>query len=160
MYIRFTAFWNFSKLQLVSAHLVFTKFLPRWCAPCKVRWALFKSSFPIFRKLCISDFQRFETFWNCCLFCTFGLFAKFLVRWCAPCLLWQTMFRSSFPILRTMYMRFAVLSNLSKLLVCFAHFGFYEISTPVMRTMLTMVNVVQIIISDIAQTVYIKFTMF
>ena len=42
----------------------------------------------------------------------------------------------------------------------FAHFGFYQISTPVIRTMLTMVNVVQIIISDIAQSVYIKFTMF
>ena len=44
--------------------------------------------------------------------------------------------------------------------VCFEHFGFDEISTPVMRTMLTMVNVVQIIISDFAHTVYIRFKAF
>ena len=43
---------------------------------------------------------------------------------------------------------------------CFARFGFYEISTPVMRTLLTMVNVVQIIISDIAHSLYIRFTAF
>ena len=41
--------------------------------------------------------------------------------------------------------------------VCFAHFGFYEISTPVTRTMLTMVNVVQIHTFDFAHTVYIRF---
>ena len=42
--------------------------------------------------------------------------------------------------------------------VCCGTFGFYEISTPVMRTMLTMLNVVQIIISDIAQAMSIRFT--
>ena len=63
---------------------------------------------------------RYTTFWNVSklLFVLHILaFTKFQLRWCAPCLLWQTMFRSSFPILRTMYIRFAVLSNLSKLLV-------------------------------------------
>ena len=70
------------------------------------------------------------------------------------------MFRSSFPILRTMYMRFTVFSDLSIFLFCFTHFGFYEISTQVMRTMLTMVKVVQFIISDIAQTGHIRFTGF
>ena len=33
--------------------------------------------------------------------------------------------------------------------MCFAQFSFYEISTPVMRTMLTMVNIFQVLISDI-----------
>ena len=42
----------------------------------------------------------------------------------------------------------------------FAHFGFDEISTPVMRTMVTMVNVVQINISDFAHNVYIRFKVF
>ena len=37
----------------------------------------------------------------------------------------------------TVYIRFTVFSNFSKLLVCFAHFDFFEISTPVMRIMLT-----------------------
>ena len=32
--------------------------------------------------------------------------------------------------------------KLFEIAICFAHFGFYEISTPVMRTMLTMQNVV------------------
>ena len=69
-----------------------------------------------------------------------------------------------FNIPQTVYIRYTTFWNFSKLLfenaVCCANFGFYQISSPVMRTMLTMVNVVQIIISDIAQTVYIKFTMF
>ena len=38
-----------------------------------------------------------------------------------------------------------------------APLGFYEISTVVMRIMLTMANIVLIIISKIAQTVYIRF---
>ena len=50
--------------------------------------------------------------------------------------------------------------NLFEIAVCFAPFGFYEISTAVMPTMLTMVNFVQIIISNIAHTVCIRFTLF
>ena len=38
----------------------------------------------------------------------------------------------------------------------FCTFGFYEISTMVMRIMLTMANIVLIIISNIAHTVYIR----
>ena len=44
--------------------------------------------------------------------------------------------------------------------VCSAHFDFFEITTPVMRIMLAMANIVQIIISDMAHTVYIRFTVF
>ena len=42
----------------------------------------------------------------------------------------------------------------------FAPLGFYEISTVVMRIMLTMANIVLIIISNIAPTVYIRFKAF
>ena len=42
----------------------------------------------------------------------------------------------------------------------FCTFGFYEISTVVMRIMLTMANIVLIIISNIAQAVYRRFTVF
>ena len=38
--------------------------------------------------------------------------------------------------------------------------GFYELSTVVMRIMLTMANIVLIIISNIAHTVYIRFKAF
>ena len=41
-----------------------------------------------------------------------------------------------------------------------APLGFYEISTVVMRIMLTMANIVLIIISNIAYTVYIRFKAF
>ena len=41
-----------------------------------------------------------------------------------------------------------------------APLGFYEISTVVMRIMLTMANIVLIIISNIAHTVYIRFKAF
>ena len=44
--------------------------------------------------------------------------------------------------------------------VCFAHLVFLDIWTPLIRTMLAMVNVVQIIISNIAQSVYMRFTLF
>ena len=50
--------------------------------------------------------------------------------------------------------------KLFEIAVCFAHFDFFEISTLVMRMMLTMANIVFIIISDIAHTVYIRFTLF
>ena len=50
--------------------------------------------------------------------------------------------------------------KLFEITVCFEHFGFYEISTPVARTRLTMPNIVLIIISDIAQTGYIRLTAF
>ena len=46
--------------------------------------------------------------------------------------------------------------KLLEITVCFTHFGFYEISTPVVRIMLTMANIVLIIISNIAHTVYIR----
>ena len=44
--------------------------------------------------------------------------------------------------------------------VCFAHIGLFEIWTALIFTMLAMVNVVQIIISDIAHSVYLRFTVF
>ena len=44
--------------------------------------------------------------------------------------------------------------------VCFAHIGLFEILTALILTMLAIVNVVQIIISDIAPSVYMRFTVF
>ena len=87
-------------------------------------------------------------------------FTKFLLRWCAPCWLWWTLFKSTYPTLRTLCIldlkRFETFRNFC----FFANFGFYEISTPMMCTMVTILNVVQIIISDIEHTVYIRFTAF
>ena len=44
--------------------------------------------------------------------------------------------------------------------VCFAHIGLFEIWTALILKMLAMVNVVQIIISDIAHSVYLRLTVF
>ena len=44
--------------------------------------------------------------------------------------------------------------------VCFAHIGLLEIWTALILTMLAMVNVVQIFISDIANSVYLRLTVF
>ena len=40
------------------------------------------------------------------------------------------------------YIRFTVFFKLFEIPVCFAHFDFFEISTPVMRIKLTMANTV------------------
>ena len=55
-------------------------------------------------------------------------------------------------IAHTVYIKFTAFWSFSKLLFVSLYLGFYEISTPVMRPMQTMVNVVQIIFSDIVQT--------
>ena len=44
--------------------------------------------------------------------------------------------------------------------VCFAHIGLFEIWTALILTMLPMVNVVQIIISNIAHSMYMRFPVF
>ena len=87
-------------------------------------------------------------------------FTKFLLRWCATWLLWQTLFNSSFPTLRKLCISdlqyFQSFRN--SCLFC-SHF-FLDIWTPLILTMLAMVNVVQIIISNIAHSVYMRFSLF
>ena len=60
----------------------------------------------------------------------------------------------------TVYIRFKVFWTFSKLLFVLLILTFFEITTPVMRIILTMANIVQISISDMAHTVYIGFTVF
>ena len=136
----FTVFAKFSKGLFVLHILADSKFELRWFWPYQLLWTLFNSSFPTLRTVCIWDLQCFETFRNCCLFCTFwhirifnsggALHANYGKRsldhhfkHCA---------HSVYQILR--------IFKVFKIAVCFAHFAFYEISTPEMRTMLTMAN--------------------
>ena len=63
-------------------------------------------------------------------------------------------------IAHTVYMTFTVFAKFSKWLVCFAHIGLLEIWTALILTMLAIVNVLQIIISDIAHSVYLRLTVF
>ena len=155
VYMRFTVFSKFSKLLFVLHILLFSKFELRWL------WeTLFKSSFPTLSTLCIWDLQCFQSFWNCCLFCTFWLIRNFYsgheqhvnygkhslndhYQHCAHC---------AYDI----YSIFKVF----EMAVCFAHSGLFEIWTALILTILTMVNVVQFIISNIAHSVYMRFTLF
>ena len=198
------------EIAVCFAHLALTKFLLPWHAPSKLWPMLFKSSFPTLLPLCKTPLQCFETFRNCCLFCTFWLLQNFYsgdahhakygercsnhhFRHGAHCVyhiygilkLLEIAFFCTFWLLRNFYSSdahhakygkhslnhyfprglhcvYQIYSFLKffKIAVFFTPFGFYEISTPVMRTMLTTVNVVQIIISDIAHTVFITFKVF
>ena len=53
-----------------------------------------------------------------------------------------------------------IVFKLFEIAVCSAHLGFFEICTPLILTMLAMVNVLQIIISNIAHSAYMRFTVF
>ena len=109
VYIRFKAFWNFSKLQFVF-------------------------TFWLLRKSYCGDAHH-------------AIYGKHSLnhqlQHCA---------HSVYQIDRVL--------KLLEITVCFTHFGLYEISTPVVRIMLTMANIVLIIISNIAHTVYIRLKAF
>ena len=59
----------------------------------------------------------------------------------------------------SVYKIYSVL-KLFEIAVCSPPFDFFEITTPMMRLMLAMANILQIIISDMAHTVYIRFRVF
>ena len=159
--------------------------------------------------MCIWDLQCFETFGNCCLFCTFWHIRNFNCgeahhanyskhslnhhfQHCAH--IWDLQCSQSFRncclfctfwLIRNFYSGHEQNVNYSKhslndhyqhcahcaydiysickvfeMAVCFAHIGLFEIWTALILTMLAMVNVVQIIISNIAHSVYLRFTVF
>ena len=160
VYTRFTLFSNFSKLRFVLHILASSKFELRWFSPCLLWWTLFKSSFQTLRTVCIWDLQCFETFRNCCLLCTFWLIRNFFsgeahhVNYSKHSL--NDHFQHCAHCVYDIYSIWKVF----EMAVCFAHIGLLEIWTALILTMLAMVNVVQIIISDIAHSVYLRFTVF
>ena len=160
MYTRFTLFSNFSKFRFVLHILASSKFELRWFSPCLLWWTLFKSSFQTLRTVCIWDLQCLETFQNCCLFSTFWLIRNFYygheqhVNYCKHIL--NDHYQHCAHCAYDIYSIFKVF----EMAVCFAHIGLFEIWTALILTMLAMVNVVQIIISDIAHSVYLRFTVF
>ena len=107
--------------------------------------------------------MRFTGFWNFSkmLFgCTFGLLRNFYPGDANHANYGGNSLNHHFQhCAHSVYQIYSVF-KLFEIAVCFAHFGCNEISTPLIRTLPTMVNVVQIIISDIGHTVYITFTLF
>ena len=121
---------------------------------------LFKSSFPTLRTVCIWDLQCFQSFRNCCLFCTFWHIRNFYsghgnVNYSKHSL--NLHFQHCAHCVYDIYSIWKVF----EMAVCFAHLAYHvEIWTALILTMLAIVNVVQIIISNIAHTVYMIFTVF
>ena len=100
----------------------------------------------------------FSNFRNSSLFAHFGFYEISTPVMATMLTMPNKVYIIIFNIPQTVYIRHTTFWNFSKLFfentVCFAHFGFYEVSPPVMRTMPTMANNVYIIISDIAHNVY------
>ena len=142
VYIRFIAFSNFSKLQFVLHILAFTKFLLRWCAPWKLWWTLFKSSFPTLDTLCRLDLQCFQTFRNCCLFCAFWLFRNIYSGDSHDANYCKRSLNNHFQYWTHGAYQIYSVFKLFETAVFSAPLGFYEISTVVMRIMLTRANIV------------------
>ena len=160
VHMTFTVFSKFSKWLFVLHILAYSKFELHWFSQSYLWWTLFNSSFPTLRTVCIWDLQCFQSFRNSSLFCTFWLIRNIYsgeahhanyskhslshhFQHCAQCV-YET------------YSIFKVF----EMAICFAHFGLFEISTPVRRIMLTIANIVQVIISNIAHSVYMRLTVF
>ena len=100
----------------------------------------------------------FQTYRNCSLFCTFWLFRNFYSVDAQHANDGNHSLNRHFQhCAHRVYPIYSVL-KVFEIAVSFAHVGCYQFSTTLIRTMLTMVNVVQFIISDIGQTVYTRST--
>ena len=101
------------------------------------------------------DLQCFETFRNCCLFCTFLHIRNFYCGEAHHANYSQHSLNYHFQHCAHCVYEIYSIFKVFEIAVCFAHFVVFEIWTP-----LAMVNVVQIIISNIAHSVYMRFTVF
>ena len=160
VYMTFTVFAKFSKWLFVLHILAYSKFELRSFSPCYLWWTLFKSSFPTLRTVCIWDLQCFETFRNCCLFCTFWHIRNFYCGEAHHANYTKHSLNLHFQHCAHCVYDIYSICKVFEMAVCFAHIGLFEIWTALILTMLAMVNVVQIIISDIAHSVYLRFTVF
>ena len=155
MYTRFTLFSNFSKLRFVFHILASSKFELRWFSPCLLWRTLFKSPFQTLRTVCIWNLPCFETFRNCFLFSTFWLIRNFYCGEAHHANYTKHILNHHFQHCANCVYEIYSIFKVFEIAVCFAHFVFFEIWTP-----LAMVNVFQIIISNIAHSVYMRFTVF
>ena len=109
---------------------------------------------------CISELKRFEIFRNSSLFSTLWLLRNFYSCDAHYANYGKHSLNNHFQhCSHSVYQIYSVL-KLFEIAVYFARFGFDEISTLVIRIMLTMANIVYIITCNIAQTVYIRIKTF
>ena len=133
----------------------FTKFQLPWFAPCYLWGTLFKSSFPTLGTRCVLHLHCFQTYRNCSLLCKFGIFRNFYSGDAQEANHGKHGLNHHFEhCAHRVYQIYSVL-KLFEIAVSFANYWLSEISTPLIRTMLPILYVVQIIISDIEHTYYI-----
>ena len=89
------------------------------------------------RTQCISDWKRFETFRNCSLFCKFWLLRNFYSGDAHHANHGKHSLNHHLQHCAHSVYQINSVFKLFKITVCFTHFGFYKISTPVVRIMLT-----------------------
>ena len=159
MYIWFTVFSNPSKLQFVSANLGLRNFYSSDAHHANYCKNNLHQHFQHSVNCVYQIYSVLKLFEIAVCFCTFLLLRYFYsgdahhanyakqclddhFRYCAQCI-WDLKCFQTF-----------------RYCCCFTHFGFYEISTPVIATMLTIPNRVYIIIFNIPQTVYIRYRTF
>ena len=132
----FTVCAKFSKWLFVLHILAYSKFQLRWFSPCQLWWTLFDSSLPTLRTVCIWDLQCFQSFRNCCLFCTFWLIRNFYFGAAHHANYSKHSLNHHFQHCAHSVYQIYNLLKLLEIAVCFGHFGIFEISAPVMRIML------------------------
>ena len=148
MNIRFTAFWNLTKLLL---------FCTFW-----LLWNFYSGDthHSNYFELCLN--HHFFN-WAHCVYQIYSVFKSFVIAVCFGTFWFLRNFYSGdahhvnygescsihhfFHLAHCVYQIYSVF-KLFEFPVCFVHFGFYKISTPVMRTMLTMPNIIYINISN------------
>ena len=160
VYMTFTVFAKFSKWLFVLHILAYSKFELHWFSKCYLWWTLFKWSFQKLGTVCIWDLQCFETFRYCCLFCTFWHIRNFYCGEAHHANYTKHSLNLHFQHCAHCVYDIYSICKVFEMAVCFAHIGLFEIWTALILTMLAMVNVVQFIISDIAHSVYLRFTVF
>ena len=108
----------------------------------------------------ISDFKHFTNLPNFNLFCKFFLLRNFYSGDSPHANYGKRRQNHHFQhCAHSAYDTYSI-CKVFEMAVCFAHFGLFEIWTPVILTLPAMVNVVQFIICNIAQSVYMRFTVF
>ena len=121
---------------------------------------MFKSSFQTLCTVCIWDLQYFQSFRNCSLFCTIWLIRNFYSGHEQRVNYGKHSWNDHYQ--RCAHCAYEIYSicKVFEIALCFAQFGLFEISTPVMSNMLTMANIVGMIITNVAHTVHMRFTVF
>ena len=146
VYIRFTVFSNFSKFQFVSTFWHFRNF---YCGDAHHAHNAKYSLYHHFQHSanCLYEIYNLLKLFEivvrkCCLFCTFWLLPNFYSGDAHHANYGERCSNHHFRYSANCVYKIYNVLKIFELAVCFAHFGYYQIYTPLMRAILTMPNIV------------------